>query len=219
MSEPAGADEGKDPRDECEADDVDYVDRDMARALAHPTRIQILAELNKRAMSPSQFSKKFEIKLPNVSYHFRALQKFGCIEEADSRQVRGAVEHFYRATKRVLFDGKAWADLPQSIKVQASGRAFSDFLEAVATAMDHETFDSTDDRVAVWLQRPLDQQGWLEAVAAHWVLIHKMEDIYKGSRLRLNEAGKPEGEMVGTYGLFLFESPSPEPEPDEDDED
>lgn len=218
MNEPAGADEGKEPHKECEPGEVDYVDQDMAGALAHPMRIQILAELNKRAMSPSQFSKKFKIKLPNTSYHFRELQKFGCIEEAESRQVRGAVEHFYRATKRVLFDGKAWADLPQSIKVQASGRAFSDFLEAVALAMQRETFDSSDDRVAVWLQRPLDKQGWLEAVAAHWVLIHKMEDIYQGSRLRQSEAGEPEGEMVGTYGLLLFESPPPEPEPDEDED-
>jgi DNA-binding transcriptional ArsR family regulator len=209
------ADHGKrkhERRKRCDPDEIDYVNRDMARALAHPMRIQILAELNKRAMSPSQFAKKFDLKTPNVSYHFRALQRLDCIEEVETRPVRGSVEHFYGATRRVLFDGTAWRDLPQSIKLQASGRAVSDFLEAVTAAMLAETFDSNDDRVLVWSQRCLDRQGWSEAVEAHWVLIHKMEDIYKDSRKRLLEAGEPEGGMVGTYGQFLFESPPPGPE-------
>ena len=74
-----------------------------------------------------------------------------------------------------------------------------------------ETFDSSDDRMAVWLQKRLDEQGWEEAVAAERELVHKMEDIYKGSRVRLAEAGEPEGGMCGTFGVFLFESPPPEP--------
>lgn len=219
MNEQAGDDEGKaKPRKECEPEEIEYVDQDMARALAHPMRIQILAALNKRMESPSSFSRRFGEKLQNVSYHFRALNKYGCIEEVDSRTVRGAVEHFYRATKRVLFDGKAWEQLPPSIKVQVSGRTFSDFLEAVALAMLGETFDSNDERVAVWVQRRLDEKGWADAVVAHWELIHKMEDIFKEAGARLAEAGEPEGGIVGTYGLFLFESPEPDPEePEEDD--
>lgn len=217
MDEPAG--EGKNPREECEKGDIEYVDEDMAKALAHPLRVQILAELNKRVMSPSAFSECFDMKLQNVSYHFRALQKYGCIEEVETRPVRGAVEHFYRATKRVLFDGKAWEDLPPSIKAEISGRAVSDFLEAIAAAMRAGTFDSSDERVAVWLQRRLDDQGWGDAVAAHWELIHRMEAIFKESALRLAEAGEPDSGMVGTYGLFLFESPPPKPNRPEDEED
>jgi hypothetical protein len=133
--------------------------------------------------------------------------------------VRGAIEHFYRASKRVLFDGKAWDDLPQSLKVEVSGRTVGDFLDAVTAAMLGETFDSSDERVAVWLQRRLDRQGWADAVAAHWELIHKMENIFGESTTRLGVAGDPEGGMVGTYGLFLFESPPPESERREDDED
>jgi DNA-binding transcriptional ArsR family regulator len=219
MDGPAGKGEDKDEsRDECELGGIDYVDQDMARALAHPMRIRIVAALNKGIMSPSGFARKFDEKLQNVSYHFRALQKFGCIEEVETRPVRGAVEHFYQATKRVLFDGKAWAELPPSIKAQASGQTVGDFLEAVAAAMLGETFDSSDERVAVWMQQPLDQEGWVDAVAAHWELIHKMEDIFKGSALRLSEPGEPEGGILGTYGLFLFESPQPESEPEDSDE-
>jgi DNA-binding transcriptional ArsR family regulator len=218
MADPTGGDWDKrnDCEDECSWDaGADYVDQDTARAMAHPMRVQILAELNKRVMSPSQFAKRFDEKLSNVSYHFRTLQRLGCIEEVDTRPVRGAVEHRFRAIKRVLFDGSSWEDLPPSLKAQVSGRTLTDFLEAVAAAMSAGTFDSSDERVAVWFQRPLDRQGWEEAVEAHWELIHKMGTIFKDAQLRLAEAGEPEEELRATYGLFLFESPPPEPEEDE----
>ncbi|HEU4706319.1 MAG TPA: helix-turn-helix domain-containing protein [Solirubrobacterales bacterium] len=216
MEEAQGAGDGDERKENSEPwEGPDYVNEDVARAMAHPMRVKILAELNKRVMSPSQFAKKFHEKLSNVSYHFRALQKLGCIEEVETRQVRGAVEHFYRATKRVLFDGKPWDELPQSLRAGVSGQTVSDFLEAVAIAMDAETFDAQDERMAVWFQRRLDVQGWEDAVEVQRDLVRRMCNIYKDSKLRLAEAGEPDGGMLGTYGLFLFESPPPEPESDE----
>jgi DNA-binding transcriptional ArsR family regulator len=198
--------------------EIEYVDSTMARAMAHPLRVQILGVLNKRVMSPSGFARTYDLKLQNTSYHFRFLKELGLIEEVDSRQVRGSTEHFYAAVKRVLFDGRAWDELPPSIKAQVSARILSDFLEAVATAMDHETFDSSDERMAVWVQQRLDDQGWVEAVAAQRQLVHSMEGIYKGSRLRLLEAGEPESGMLGTFGAFLFESPAPPEQGESEDE-
>ncbi|MGN6258774.1 MAG: ArsR/SmtB family transcription factor [Solirubrobacterales bacterium] len=189
----------------------DYVDARVARAMAHPMRVQILAELNKRAMSPSEFAKRFERKLPNVSYHFRALQKLDCIEEVETQPVRGAIEHFYKATRRALFDGKPWDDLPPSLKEGASGRAIGDLLGAIADAMKAGTFDARNERMLVWVQRRLDQQGWSEAVKAHRELVRSMEGIYKDSKLRLSEAGDPDGGLLGTYAVLLFESPPPAP--------
>jgi DNA-binding transcriptional ArsR family regulator len=203
----------------CERGDIEYVDGDVAKAMAHPLRIQIVAMLNQRVMSATMISKQIDEPLQNVAYHMRELRKKRLIEEVSSRPVRGSTEHFYRATKRVLFDGKAWEDLPPSMKAKVSGRIFSDFLEAVAGAMREETFDSSDDRVNVWLQGRLDRQGWDEAITGHWVLIHAMEDIFKGSRLRLLEAGEPEGGTFSAYGQFFFEAPPPPPEqPEGEDE-
>ncbi len=217
MDEPKGGDDRREDREPWEG--PDYVDRDIAKALAHPMRVQILAELNKRVMSPSEFAKKFDEKLSNTSYHFRVLQKLDCIEEVEIRPVRGAVEHFYRATKRALFDGKSWNDLPRSLKEGVSGRTVGDFLGAVSLAMRTETFDAHDERMLVWVQKRLDRQGWEEAVDAHRDLVRTMEDIYKGSKLRLSECGEPTGGMLGTYAVFLFESPPPQSERTEDEDD
>jgi len=190
----------------------DYVDGRMARALAHPLRMHILAELNKRAMSPSQFAKKFDMKTPNVSYHFRALQKLDCIEEVETRPVRGSIEHFYKATRRALFDRKAWDDLPQSLKEDASGQTVTDFLTAVALAMYAETFDAHNERMLVWKQQRIDLKAWKEAIRAQRELVQKLDRIYKNGRLRLSEAGEPEGGLLSTYAVFLFESPPHDPD-------
>jgi DNA-binding transcriptional ArsR family regulator len=208
---------GKGKSEACERGEIEYVDGDVAKAMAHPLRVQILAMLNKEVMSASMVAKTIGEPLQSVAYHFRVLREKGLIEEVSSRPVRGSTEHFYQATKRVLFDGKAWDDLPPSMKARVSGRIFSDFLEAVAAAMSAETFDSSDERVNVWLQGRLDGQGWDEAVTAHWVLIHAMEEIFKRSRLRLAEAGEPDGGLFAAYGQFFFEAPqAPEPEPPEE---
>ena len=193
----------------------DYVDARIARALAHPLRMQILAALNKRAMSPSQFAKEHGKKVPNVSYHFRALQKLECIEEIEIRPVRGAIEHFYKANRRALFDGKAWNDLPASVKEEASGLTMGDFLTAVALAMQAGTFDAHDERMLVWMQQRLDKKGWREAVKIQRDSVRKLNRVYKEARRRLRETGEPQGGMLGTYAVFLFESPPPKEKPDD----
>jgi DNA-binding transcriptional ArsR family regulator len=205
------------PDEDCERGEIEYVDGDVARAMAHPLRVQLVAMLNKQVLSATMISKQIDEPLQNVAYHMRVLREKEMIEEVSSRPVRGSTEHFYRATKRVLFDGKAWEDLPPSMKAKVSGRIFGDFVEAVAGAMRSETFDSSDERVNVWQQGRLDQQGWEEAVQAHWVLICAMEDIFNGARLRLLEAEEPDGGIRGAYGQFLFEAPHPEAQPPEDD--
>lgn len=207
MKESAGG--AEDPREKCERGDIDYVDQAMARALAHPMRIQILAELNKGNMSPSGFAKQTGEKVPNVSYHFRVLAKYDCIEEVETKMVRGAVEHFYQATKRVLFDGKSWGELPQSVRAGISGQAVDDFLRAIAASMAAELFDSRSERMLVWVQKRLDLQGWHDAAEAQEQLLRTMHKIYTDASRRLSEAGEPEGGMLGTYAVFLFESPPP----------
>lgn len=192
----------------------DYVSGAMARAMAHPLRVQILAELNQRVMSPSEFSERFEMKLSNVSYHFRELEKLDCIECIETRPARGALEHFYKATKRALFDGKPWERLPESIRAKISGQIISDFLCATAKAMLAETVDARKDRHLTWTETRFDEETWKEATEAYRQFLGTMVALSKKAKTRLEGADEPG--MMAIYGLFLFESPMLEPEqPDE----
>jgi len=189
-------------------DDNDYVDPEMAKAMTHPLRNQILAELNKEVMSPSKFSRRHELALPTVSYHFRVLEKAKCVELVCERPNRGSVEHFYRATKKALFDGKAWEDLPESVRSTVTGRILSDFLGVAAEAMLEETFDSRKTRHASWQRIHLDEKGWQDAskiIHRATLEVMKTTSAAKGRLIRSGEKG-----LMATWALLLFESPFPE---------
>jgi DNA-binding transcriptional ArsR family regulator len=73
------------------------IDPRLVQALAHPLRVEILAILSERVASPNHLSVQLETDLTHVAYHTRTLNEFGCLTLVDTRQRRGATEHFYRA--------------------------------------------------------------------------------------------------------------------------
>ena len=93
---------------------LDLVDPRIAKALSHPMRARILVILNDRVASPNEISVTIDERLPNVSYHVRALLDLGCIELVDTAQRRGAIEHYYRAVVRPFFSDRDWKRLPRS---------------------------------------------------------------------------------------------------------
>jgi DNA-binding transcriptional ArsR family regulator len=194
-------------------DSFDYIDERLAKALSHPLRVQILVELNKRVMSPSRFSERFEEPLTKVSYHFDVLAKLDCLELVHEEPRGNLIEHYYRATKKALFDGEAWDNLPETIRNKLSGRTISDLLGAVAESMLAETFDSRIDRHVAWQMVHLDEQGWKETSDIQLDAARKLVQTAKESRSRLIRSG--ELGLMATWGVLLFESPFPDPEPTE----
>jgi predicted ArsR family transcriptional regulator len=72
----------------------------LARANTHPLRISILEVLSidgGRTLSPKDLSLELRAPLSTVNYHVTELSKAGMLEMVRQRQVRGAIEHFYRA--------------------------------------------------------------------------------------------------------------------------
>jgi predicted transcriptional regulator len=61
--------------------------------------VSILEVLNLdggRILSPKDLSRELQSPLSTVNYHVTELCKCGLLEVVDERQVRGAIEHFYR---------------------------------------------------------------------------------------------------------------------------
>lgn len=196
-----------------------FLDPRLAKAMANPLRIKIVAELNKRVMSPSQFLRDCcpadkEPSLSSISHHFRMLEKYGCIEEVYSEsggKRRGSVEHFFRAIQRSTFDGSTFAKLPKSVKRDVTGMTFSNYTDRVLEAIDAGTIDARDDRHFTWTAQTLDQKGWEDMVAAVDALFELSVDIQVESSLRLAASG--EDPIPATVGLSLFESPPTSSEP------
>jgi predicted ArsR family transcriptional regulator len=71
----------------------------LARANTHALRISILEVLTiegGRTLSPKDLSIELQAPLSTVNYHVTELAKADLLELTRERQVRGAVEHFYR---------------------------------------------------------------------------------------------------------------------------
>jgi hypothetical protein len=72
----------------------------LARANTHPLRVSILEVLGLdggRTLSPKDLSLELQAPLSTVNYHVTELAKADLMEMVGQRQVRGAIEHFYRA--------------------------------------------------------------------------------------------------------------------------
>jgi predicted ArsR family transcriptional regulator len=71
----------------------------LARANTHPLRVSILEVLtidSGRTLSPKDLSIELQAPLSTVNYHVTELRDSNLVEVVDERQVRGAIEHFYR---------------------------------------------------------------------------------------------------------------------------
>jgi DNA-binding transcriptional ArsR family regulator len=90
----------------------DKTTRNRLKAMSHPLRARVLRLLVERGVeSPNQLARALRAELSDVSYHIRRLEELECIELVSTRQVRGAVEHFYRATELHLIDTDEWEEL------------------------------------------------------------------------------------------------------------
>jgi DNA-binding transcriptional ArsR family regulator len=185
---------------------LDLVDPRIAKALSHPMRARILLILNERVASPNEIAEMIEERLPNVSYHVRALLDLGCIELVDTAQRRGAIEHYYRAVVRPFFSDSDWKRIPRSGRQAISDTLLRVIWEDVSEAIEAGTFDSRPDRYLTNTPMVVDEQGWSELADIMARALREVQKVEAQSARRLKkseEAGVPTKVV-----LMQFESPS-----------
>jgi DNA-binding transcriptional ArsR family regulator len=182
------------------------VDPRLAKALSHPMRAHILGILNERVASPNEIAEMLEERLPNVSYHVRALLDLGCVELVRTAQRRGAIEHYYRALVRPFFSDRDWKRLPRSGRQAISDVALKMIWEDVSKAIKGDTFEARPDRYLTRSPLVLDEQGWGEL---NDVLAGVLEDAVRIAGKSANRLAKSGEDGVPTKLVLMhFESPS-----------
>ena len=184
---------------------LDLVDPRIAKALSHPMRARILGILDERVASPNELAEIIEERLPNVSYHVRALLDLGCIELVDTAQRRGAIEHYYRAVVRPFFSDRDWKRLPRSGRQAISDAALRIIWEDVGDALRAGTFESRPDRHLSHNDVVLDDEGWREVAELLNAMITEVQRIESASAKRL-KAANGEG-IPATVVAMQFELP------------
>ena len=185
---------------------LDLVDPRIAKALSHPMRARILTILNERVASPNEIADDIDERLPNVSYHVRALLDLGCIELVDTAQRRGAIEHYYRAVVRPFFSDSDWKRIPRSGRQAISDSILQIIWEDVSDSIKAGTFEGRTDRQLTHSRMLLDEEGWSELTKYLSGVLAEVEKIESRCKARIKKSA--DGAAIPTtFALMHFESP------------
>jgi hypothetical protein len=191
-------------------DDVEQI---VAKAFAHPLRVQILIILNERVASPNLLAQELDQSLNLVAYHVRVLEKYDCIELIDTKQRRGATEHFYRATRRQFLNNSEWAKMPQGLRPGISGAVLQALFTDIDEAIAKETFDEIDNPHLSRTPMVVDKEGWDAVANLLSEALDRVLTIQAESSERLANSG--EDGILCKVGMLHFKSPEPQAESEE----
>jgi hypothetical protein len=176
--------------------------------MADPMRMKIVLETSTRELSPKQFFEEFGGgSVTRVSRAFDVLVEYDwlyLVRTVTGGKRRGAIEHFYRATRPVLFDDK-WPDLPEPMKELFSWKIFETLGERLKEATEAGTLDAREDRHFTWTPLVLDERGWKKVIAKVDALFYFLFEEQERATVRLTESGEEPVPM--TVALVAFESP------------
>jgi DNA-binding transcriptional ArsR family regulator len=183
----------------------DVTDSRVVRALAHPLRVAALALLDERVLSPKELAEELGVSLPLASYHVRRLEQLDFIELVQTKQRRGALQHYYRAKARPHITDMAWAQVPSIVKREMIGAALSQAQSAMATAAQEGGFDREDMHSSRTSFRT-DERGWTELSTLLAETLERVEQIQAAAADRLANDHDAE-DFRTTVLLMLFEGP------------
>jgi DNA-binding transcriptional ArsR family regulator len=184
------------------------VDSRLAKALAHPLRVQLLAALNEGVASPNELAKKLGEPLTNVSYHVRMLHDLGCIELVETEPRRGALEHYYRAIVRPFFGERDWKKLPKNARGSISDAVLQLVWDDAAEAIKGGLFDERDDRHLSRSVLVVDEQGWRELQDVLAETLDRAMQIQADSASRASKDADAEGTFNANLVMITHPTPS-----------
>jgi DNA-binding transcriptional ArsR family regulator len=189
---------------------VDFVNPQLAAALAHPTRVGIMSILVEGPASPRQLAEAIEEPSNNVTYHLKQLRDLGAVEvDRTERRAGGrVVERFYRATQRAYFDEKAWELLSDGERLGLAWSILRLMSKDISTAMTRGTFFDGYDANLTRSPMTVDAEGWDEITE---LVGRATEDLFAIER-RVQERCQERGEKPEIHAkvqMLHFRSPSP----------
>jgi DNA-binding transcriptional ArsR family regulator len=172
------------------------------KAMNHPLRAALLRILVERTSSPAEMARELDEDLSNVSYHTKQLVELECAELVSTRPVRGALEHFYRATERHLVDTEEWDELDpmmaENLLAEIMQKILDDFVASARASIVGSDADFHLGRTPL----VLDQEGLKEALKAHEKTYLEMLEIEARSAARMVESGEKGTNISSSQACF-----------------
>jgi DNA-binding transcriptional ArsR family regulator len=160
------------------------------KAMNHPLRARLLRILVERTSSPAEMARELDEDLSNVSYHTKQLVELECAELVSTRPVRGALEHFYRATERSYVNREEWDDLDPVMAENILSEVMQKCLDDYVGAAQAETIGNAGAFHMTRTPLVLDEAGLQEALETHEQARLELLEIASRSAERLVESGE-----------------------------
>jgi hypothetical protein len=138
------------------------IDQGNVKVLANPMRVQVQTICNERPSSATGMAKELGADFSEINYEVEVLRKLGRLEVAKEVKRRGAVEIFYRATSRAMFDEYEWPMVPDAVKGDLRASLLQTLTDDAVTAITEGTYDSRERAHMSWTPVILDEEGWEE---------------------------------------------------------
>jgi DNA-binding transcriptional ArsR family regulator len=186
---------------------TDIDDPRYVKALAHPLRIRILAMLADRSASPVQLSSQLDATLGTVAYHVRTLHSLGLVELVDTRQRRGATEHYYRAREHPRFPDDAWSGLAPVAKQRMLSALLQQIGQYVTASAAAGGFDRAEAHMTRRSMR-LDARAFEQLATATRKWLGEAEKIGEAAAKRLEQRPSGDGDDAAVDAglvVMLFE--------------
>lgn len=180
------------------------IDERLVTALSHETRAHALAVFTERPASTKELAQELGQSVSAVWHHVDKLLKLGCIELVETKQRRGAHEHFYRATVCHFFDAEAWESVPKRKRLVISMGVLRLIAGDLDEAVKAETVDAIDRHLSR-TQLELDRESWAETEALLDETLDKLLAIKEKAIARLAETG--EAPVRASVSIMQFQLP------------
>lgn len=177
------------------------------KAMNHPVRAAVLSILAERTCSPAEMARELDEDLSNVSYHTKQLVELECAELVSTRPVRGALEHFYRATERSMLEYEEWDQLDPSIAGHFLAEIIEKMVDDFVIASRAKTIGENVDFQLTRTPLLLDQEGLKEALEIHERTRHELVDIATRSAERMIESGEAGINVSSSQACFKMPTP------------
>jgi len=177
----------------------------LAAIASHPLTVACFMRLSEVTASPAELAIFFGEDLTRVSYHVRKLARLKAIEEVASRPVRGATEHFYRATERPVATDEEWQHMTFEERTIVSKDILQRLVAELSVAIEAGTFDARHDRVLIrHADLDLDEEGWRELNSMLVEMEERTFEIQAGVHAR-RTAGVSTQSIPTTTAYLQFE--------------
>lgn len=183
------------------------LDEQLALVISSEITIKVLVALVERAASPKQVATALGLKVPTVSHHVKKLERMGLIELVEEKEVRGAVQHTYRAVIRPIVSDEEWEKLGIEERQRFSIWIVQMILVDAARSFEARLFDARVDNHLSRTPLVVDEQGATEVAEIQNQALSDIIEVAASSAARMVSSGETGIDFV--TAMMCFELPEP----------